>query len=85
MSVEESKALKDKLQAEVKGPRQVVLHCCWPLHGFPLLLALVLKDYRSFPRALAGMIPARKVISLITGVIGSQPIWLISDLLITPP
>jgi len=33
---------------------------------------LALKDYRSFPRALADMLSARKVISLITGVIRSQ-------------
>jgi len=33
---------------------------------------LALKDYRSFPRALADMRSARKVISLITGVIKSQ-------------
>jgi len=32
------------------------------------------KEYRSFPRALADMLSARKVISLITGVIRSQPI-----------
>ena len=37
---------------------------------------LALKDYRSFPRALAHMISARKVISMITGIIRSQLIQL---------
>ena len=33
---------------------------------------LALQDYMSFPRALAGMLSARKVISQITEVIRSQ-------------
>ena len=34
--------------------------------------ALALTDYRSFPRTLADILSARKVISLITPVIKSQ-------------
>ena len=40
------------------------------------------KDYRRLPRALANVMSARKVISVITGIIRSQ---LIAKSLITPP
>ena len=33
---------------------------------------LALKDYRNFPRALANLVSARKVICLIKGIITSQ-------------
>ena len=43
-----------------------------PREGYGLQGPLALKDYRSFPRALADMLSARKVISLITRVIRSR-------------
>ena len=49
------------------------------------LLQNVVQDYRIFPIALADMISAWKVSSLITGGTRSQLIQLITDVLITPP
>ena len=43
------------------------------------------KDYRGFSRALAGMMSARKVIRLITGIIGSQLMKAITKSLTAPP
>ena len=46
---------------------------------------MAFKDYRSYTTALADVISARKVISLITGVIRSQMIKLITNLLMKSP